>query len=68
MNADGSDQIRLTNNAAYDNAPSFSPDGSKIAFVSYRDSPHPEIYVMNAQPGSTPTRLTNNATDELAII
>src|ERR1044072_4457908 len=36
MNADGSNQVRLTNNSASDLEPSFSPDGSKIAFISDR--------------------------------
>jgi TolB protein len=38
--------------------PMFSPDGSKIAFTSYRDG-NPEIYVMNVN-GSNLHRLTNN--------
>jgi Tol biopolymer transport system component len=37
MNADGSDQARLTFSPAVDNHPSRSPDGSKIAFTSFRD-------------------------------
>jgi len=62
MDADGSNQTRLTNNSANDLEPSFSADGSKIAFVSDRDG-NDEIYVMNAD-GSNQTRLTNNtATD-----
>ena len=47
MNADGTNQTRLTNNAAIDTEPSFSPDGSKIAFQSNRDG-HKDLYVMNA--------------------
>ena len=61
MNADGSNQTRLTNNPAIDISPSFSADGSKIAFVSNRDG-NQEIYVMNAD-GSNQTRLTNNSAD-----
>jgi hypothetical protein len=61
MDADGSDQTRLTNNFEQmdDNHPAWSADGSKIAFVSNRDGYQPEIYVMNAD-GSNQTRLTNN--------
>ena len=58
MNADGSDQTRLTNNPANDGSPAWSPDGSRIAFTSDRDS-NDEIYVMNAD-GSDQTNLTNN--------
>jgi TolB protein len=38
--------------------PMFSPDGSKVAFTSYRDG-NPEIYVMN-RDGSGLRRMTNN--------
>jgi Tol biopolymer transport system component len=38
--------------------PSWSPDGTKIVFVSTRDGNY-EIYVMNAD-GSGQMRLTNN--------
>ena len=60
MNPDGTNQTRLTNNAALDNTPRWSPDGTKIAFYSDRDSGFRQIYVMNAD-GSNQTRLTNNA-------
>jgi Tol biopolymer transport system component len=50
MNADGSNQTRLTNNLAADESPAFSADGRKIAFTSTRDG-HREIYVMNADGG-----------------
>ena len=43
----------------YDTDPSWSPDGSRIAFVSYRDGNRPEIYVMN-RDGSGQIRLTDN--------
>jgi Tol biopolymer transport system component len=62
MNADDSDLTNLTNSAAYDYSPAWSPDGAKIAFTSYRDG-NPEIYVMNAD-GSGQTRLTNNSADD----
>lgn len=57
MNADGTNQIRITTNKFYEIMPVFSPDGSKIAFVSDRDG-NPEIYVMNVD-GSNSLRLTN---------
>jgi len=58
MDADGSNPTRITNNAASDFNPSWSPDGTKIAFTSHR-----EIYVMDAD-GSNPTRITNNAASD----
>jgi Tol biopolymer transport system component len=58
MNADGSAQTRLTNNAEWDVSPAWSPDRSKIAFSSRRDG-NWEIYVMNAD-GSGVKRLTND--------
>ncbi|MCU1268376.1 MAG: exported protein of unknown function [Acidobacteria bacterium] len=58
MDTNGSNQTRLTTNAAYDDQPKWSPDGSKIVFMSNRDGNF-EIYSMNAD-GSNQTRLTNN--------
>ena len=43
MNADGSDQTRLTENEAEDADPIWSPDGRRIAFLSNRDG-RTEIY------------------------
>jgi Tol biopolymer transport system component len=65
MRPDGSGQTRLTTRGG--RYPSWSPDGSKIAFTSGRDG-NSEIYVMNAD-GSGQTRLTErpNATDLLPV-
>jgi TolB protein len=53
---DGSIQARLTNNRAEDVSPVWSPDGSRIAFVSDR-SGGPQIYLMY-RDGSDQRRLT----------
>ena len=47
MSADGADPVRLTASPGYDENPSWSPDGRRIAFDSMRDG-NLEIYVMNA--------------------
>ncbi len=62
MDNDGSNQIRLTNDLYPDNWPIWSPDGSRIAFISYRDG-NAEIYIMNID-GSRVTRLTNNPAND----
>src|SRR5437016_2109158 len=58
MEADGSNQTRLTNNPGYDVSPKWSPDGTKIAFLRSNGFQY-DIYVMNPD-GSNQTRLTNN--------
>ena len=58
MDLDGSNQTRLTTSGAYDDQPKWSPDSSKIAFMSGRDG-NLEIYTMNPD-GASQTRITNN--------
>jgi dipeptidyl aminopeptidase/acylaminoacyl peptidase len=60
MNKDGSDLTLVSQGADNidDYTPAWSPDGSKIAFSSYRTG-HSEIWVMNAD-GSGATALTNS--------
>ncbi len=59
MNPDGTGvSAPLTNNAVYDDLPSWSPDGNKIVFASERDG-DVEIYSMNAN-GTSQTRLSNS--------
>ena len=63
MNPNGSGVVRLTNNAADDLAPVWSPNGKQIAFASNRAGNF-QIYVMNAN-GTGLTRISNNALDEI---
>ncbi|HZT60235.1 MAG TPA: LamG-like jellyroll fold domain-containing protein [Pyrinomonadaceae bacterium] len=58
MNPDGSNQTPVTTNAGDDTRPSFSPDGSRIAFQSVRGG-NQDIYVINAD-GTGETRLTTD--------
>jgi len=47
MNDDGTGVARLTTNATFDGHPAWSPDGTRIAFVSDRIGAHHMIYTMN---------------------
>ena len=58
MNRDGSGLRQLTENAAFDFGPEWSPDGGRIAFESDRDL-FSEIFVMDSD-GSGQTNVTNN--------
>jgi len=71
MNADGTGQVDLTNNEQFDCWPSWSPDGSRIAYVhetvGSASGYDMEIWVMNAD-GTGQTRLTfNNAVDYMPV-
>jgi Tol biopolymer transport system component len=60
MNADGSNELTLTPLDGYAMRPTWSPDGTRIAFETRRNPDgQDEIYVMNAD-GSDPVRLTNS--------
>jgi len=62
MEVDGSNPQNLTDGAASDWAPAWSPDGKHILFQSDRDG-NQEIYVMNAD-GSNPRNLTKDEADD----
>ena len=61
MDPNGRNHQKLTN-AGSDVSPSWSPDGQRIVFVSYRDE-NAEIYVMDAD-GGNPQRLTDSPADD----
>ena len=54
---------RLTTSTAVDESPALSPDGSKVAFVSYRDG-DAEIYVMTISDKSV-VNITDNPAKDL---
>ena len=63
VSANGRNQVNLTQAPGTVNVdPSWSPDGSKIAFTSMRDG-NSEIYLMNSD-GSNPRRLTRNSSSD----
>ena len=49
---------RLTFNGAVDQSPTWSPDGTKLAFSSYRTGKM-QIYTMNSSTGGSVTRITS---------
>jgi TolB protein len=58
INPDGSDVRCISNSAGNDRDPSWSPDGTMIAYASERDG-NSQIYLMQAD-GSNQIRLTQN--------
>lgn len=61
----GGQALQLTSNAAYDSYPTWSPDGTRIAFGSDREGSM-DVYVMSAR-GGEPTRLTTASGKETPV-
>ncbi|HUO56104.1 MAG TPA: hypothetical protein VMU27_01570 [Candidatus Paceibacterota bacterium] len=60
MNADGSDaHVILPANGDFNVEPRFSPDGKKIAFMSYQGHTYFQLYTMNAD-GTDLTQITSD--------
>jgi Tol biopolymer transport system component len=66
MNADGEDQKRLTPVDGSDAFPSWSPDGSEIAFCSNRNG-NMDVYVMNSDGSNKRQLTTGNASGTFPI-
>ncbi|MCD4657843.1 MAG: T9SS type A sorting domain-containing protein [Planctomycetes bacterium] len=49
INVDGTDLTQLTNNVAHDYNPTYSPDGTKVAFISERTG-NKDIHILTIEP------------------
>jgi TolB protein len=65
MDSDGSDPQRLTHNSVWDGMPTWSPDGTQIAYYSYLSERSWVIKIMNAD-GTDPQQLTEGGSCDAA--
>ncbi len=66
INPDGTLLARITDNTASDNNPSWSPDGTLIAFSSNRNAGTPEIFIMEAD-GRNARQITTTAAGSASL-
>jgi Tol biopolymer transport system component len=65
MRPDGSDIVQLTDNDALDLSPAWSPDGTRIAWLSEGGGQR-DVWIMNAD-GSNPVQITDSGAIEFAL-
>ncbi len=63
MDADGSNEIRLTNRPGFDGGPTLSPDGTRIAFYGKTAEGNYEIFLMDTD-GKNIINLTEDALED----
>jgi Tol biopolymer transport system component len=57
MDTDGANLRRITTGAFQDSRPAFSPDGTKVVFISNRDGVFRQLYVVPTDGSGPPRRL-----------
>ena len=62
----GGQARQITSNAAFDSRPVWSPDGSRIAFASYRMG-SADVFIVS-RDGGEPVRLTTHSANEFPIV
>jgi Tol biopolymer transport system component len=68
MNPDGSNRTNVSNHENFESSPTWSPDGTKLVFVSLGgEDSDLQIYTMNAD-GSDQTNVSNNGADDFGPV
>jgi Tol biopolymer transport system component len=67
MNVDGTQQVQLTKDPSSELEPAWSPDGTRVAFISDRNGRNFDIYVMDAD-GSNVRQLTDDPANEFGPV
>ena len=61
----GGEARQITSNSAFDSRPVWSPDGTRIAFASYRMG-SADVFIVDRN-GGEPTRLTTHSANERSM-
>lgn len=62
----GGEARQITSNSAFDSRPVWSPDGTRIAFASYRMG-SADVFIVDRN-GGEPTRLTTHSANEFPVV